>query len=149
MDVPDAHSAVSGERYRSKMLLHLPNEELTPPGQLWRESAVISLIKPLRKLLQHQTDELSKADLLAEDKRKSRLGILTVCKSFLLGWPLTLACSGCLIWLLVTAGSNSSQCPSPSLSQSAHQDHTNLPTLSHCEQSSLMKHFIKYHTLLP
>lgn len=51
-----------------QMLLHLPNEEPTPPVQLWRESAVISLIKPLRKLLQHQTDELSKADLLAEDK---------------------------------------------------------------------------------
>lgn len=51
-----------------QMLLHLPNEEPTPPGWLWRESAVICLVKPLQKLLQHPTDELMKADFLAEDK---------------------------------------------------------------------------------
>lgn len=50
-----------------QMLLHPPNEEPTPPGGLWRESAEICLVKP-QKLLQHQSDELSKADFLAEDK---------------------------------------------------------------------------------
>lgn len=51
-----------------QMILHPLNEEPTPPGGLWRESAEIHLVKPLQKLLQHQTDELSKADFLAEDK---------------------------------------------------------------------------------
>lgn len=116
-----------------QMFLHLPNEEPTPYGCLWREPAAISLIKPLWKLLQQQTDELSKADLLAEDEWKSSLGILTVYKaSFLLGWPLTLAHSGWLILLPVTAGSLS-QSPAPSLSRSSHQDQTNLPALSYCE----------------
>lgn len=47
-----------------QMILHPPNEESTPPGWLWRESAVIHLLKPLQKLLQHQTDELAEADFL-------------------------------------------------------------------------------------
>lgn len=68
MDRPEAHSATRGERDKLQMLLHPPNEEPTPPGWLWRESAVICLVKPLQKLLQHPADELMKADFLAEDK---------------------------------------------------------------------------------
>lgn len=98
-DVPKVHSAVSGERPSSKhfCICLMRNPPLL--DSCGGVSEVISLIKPLWKLLQHQTDELFKADLLAEGKWKSSLGNLTVYRtSFLLGWSLTLAQSGRLIW---------------------------------------------------